>query len=76
MDATPRICAFKPAVNPAKFNQVYDELETERLSAHDGFVMRHLRPYRLQPSPLRIPERRSAVTIELKRSGSPALPDI
>ena len=31
-----RACGFKPGIDPLKLNQIYDDLETERLGAGGG----------------------------------------
>ena len=33
----PKACGFKPGIDPLKLNQIYDELETERLGTGGGF---------------------------------------
>ncbi|MCU0304134.1 MAG: ribbon-helix-helix domain-containing protein [Thermoanaerobaculales bacterium] len=33
----PKACGFKPGVDPLKLNQLYDDLEIERLGAGGGF---------------------------------------
>ncbi len=33
----PKACGFKPGVDPTKLNQVYDDLETERLGTSGSF---------------------------------------
>lgn len=33
----PKACGFKPGVDPLKLNQVYDDLEIERLGTGGGF---------------------------------------
>lgn len=34
---TPKACGFKPGVDPLKLNQLYDDLEIERLGTGGGF---------------------------------------
>jgi hypothetical protein len=33
----PKACGFKPGIDPLKLNQIYDDLEIERLGAGGGF---------------------------------------
>ena len=33
----PKACGFKPGVDPLKLNQLYDDLEIERLGTDGGF---------------------------------------
>jgi hypothetical protein len=33
----PKACGFKPGIDPLKLNQVYDDLEIERLGTGGGF---------------------------------------
>lgn len=33
----PRACGFKPGIDPLKLNQLYDDLEIERLGTGGGF---------------------------------------
>ena len=33
----PKACGFKPGIDPLKLNQLYDDLETERLGTGGGF---------------------------------------
>lgn len=36
-EVDPKACGFKPGVDPLKLNQIYDDLETERLGAGGGY---------------------------------------
>ncbi len=33
----PKACGFKPGIDPLKLNQIYDDLEIERLGTGGGF---------------------------------------